>query len=249
MFCIKCGAENPADASFCFDCGSPLFKAASKGITEPSVGGLTTTPRVLSSPQSSPSTSDISLSTGPSRTYMPTSSPLPPTPPVKCPKCGLTSPGTAQRCDCGYDFIDKTVKEPYFKEVIDPSLQGVGGWLLLFWFGMTVVSPLILIGQILTGAAAGPLIAAFNLALSGFCIYAGVALLRLQRKTLTLIKFYLILSFMLGCVIFISYVIVASTQIHPQADVPSLWAVAGPIIWWFYFKRSKRVRLTLGRNL
>jgi len=32
---------------------------------------------------------------------------------MNCPRCGLISPGTAQRCDCGYDFISKSLKRSY----------------------------------------------------------------------------------------------------------------------------------------
>ena len=32
---------------------------------------------------------------------------------MNCPRCGLINPGTAQRCDCGYDFISKSLKKSY----------------------------------------------------------------------------------------------------------------------------------------
>jgi hypothetical protein len=32
---------------------------------------------------------------------------------MNCPRCGLINPGTAQRCDCGYDFISKSLKRSY----------------------------------------------------------------------------------------------------------------------------------------
>ena len=35
---------------------------------------------------------------------------------VKCPRCGLFNPETAQRCDCGYDFETRTVETAYFKQ-------------------------------------------------------------------------------------------------------------------------------------
>ena len=35
---------------------------------------------------------------------------------MKCPRCGLFNPDTAQRCDCGYDFATRTVKNAYFKQ-------------------------------------------------------------------------------------------------------------------------------------
>ena len=33
---------------------------------------------------------------------------------MNCPRCGLINPETAQRCDCGYDFISKSLEKPYF---------------------------------------------------------------------------------------------------------------------------------------
>jgi hypothetical protein len=32
---------------------------------------------------------------------------------MKCPNCKLINPPTALRCDCGYDFEEKAVREPY----------------------------------------------------------------------------------------------------------------------------------------
>ena len=32
---------------------------------------------------------------------------------MKCPKCGLTNPDIAQRCDCGYDFPSGQMKSSY----------------------------------------------------------------------------------------------------------------------------------------
>ena len=32
---------------------------------------------------------------------------------MNCPRCGLINPGTGQRCDCGYDFMSKSLSESY----------------------------------------------------------------------------------------------------------------------------------------
>jgi hypothetical protein len=43
--------------------------------------------------------------------------------PKNCPRCGLTNPSTAQRCDCGFDFLSKSVEKPYFKQKIPKDIK------------------------------------------------------------------------------------------------------------------------------
>jgi hypothetical protein len=40
-----------------------------------------------------------------------------------CPRCGLTNPRSAQRCDCGFDFLSKTIEKPYFKQKIPKDIK------------------------------------------------------------------------------------------------------------------------------
>jgi hypothetical protein len=40
---------------------------------------------------------------------------------MDCPKCRLTNPPTAQRCDCGYDFESRTMQESYANPRAVPS--------------------------------------------------------------------------------------------------------------------------------
>ena len=35
---------------------------------------------------------------------------------MDCPKCGLINPPSAQRCDCGYDFLSRQMKESYITD-------------------------------------------------------------------------------------------------------------------------------------
>ena len=167
----------------------------------------------------------------------------------KCPSCGLINPSKAERCDCGYDFRSKMVKESYSKEPIDPSLQSIGGWLLLFWYTMTVATPILLLVGIFTSSG-GSLLVGFGLAFSAFCIYAGITLRQSRPKALNLVKVYLVVGFVLGCAAILSY----STGLH-RADgpsevqtIPGMHEVIYAVIWWSYFKKSKRVRAVFGRN-
>ena len=47
---------------------------------------------------------------------------------MNCPRCGLINLGTAQRCDCGYDFISKSVQESYLTSTpnTSPSKIAIG---------------------------------------------------------------------------------------------------------------------------
>jgi hypothetical protein len=78
MYCTQCGSNLPVDAAFCPSCG---FAARS----------VATTARVAPAPpRAEAATSSVP------RPRTDTS--------LQCPKCGLFSPGTASRCDCGHSF-------------------------------------------------------------------------------------------------------------------------------------------------
>lgn len=40
-----------------------------------------------------------------------------------CPSCGLTNPDSAQRCDCGFDFSSRTIKESYLSDAEQSDLE------------------------------------------------------------------------------------------------------------------------------
>ncbi|MFI5325239.1 MAG: DUF2569 domain-containing protein [Candidatus Rokuibacteriota bacterium] len=50
--------------------------------------------------------------------------------PRTCPACGLLSPPSALRCDCGFDFQTLQGGQPSF------TLRGISGWLILVAVGL-----------------------------------------------------------------------------------------------------------------
>ena len=63
---------------------------------------------------------------------------------MECPKCGLINPSEALRCDCGYDFLTKTVQSSYLdKRIARPNgkanmLIGAAGLVLPFTLLTTI---------------------------------------------------------------------------------------------------------------
>jgi hypothetical protein len=68
---------------------------------------------------------------------------------MNCPRCGLSNPETAQRCDCGYDFINKSVEEPYFTSSPNTTLSRIA-------IGAQVVALVLAGGAVLWGLLDGP---------------------------------------------------------------------------------------------
>jgi hypothetical protein len=66
---------------------------------------------------------------------------------MKCPKCGLLNHKTASRCDCGYDFATKKVKETYLPvQAINKAKQQRQGRILFYSTLFLVLGGLLCIG-------------------------------------------------------------------------------------------------------
>jgi hypothetical protein len=52
-----------------------------------------------------------------------------------CPKCGLMSPGSARRCDCGWDFADEHQSDSYLKGSDGPAGSFGLGFAIGFFAG------------------------------------------------------------------------------------------------------------------
>ena len=99
---------------------------------------------------------------------------------MKCPKCRLTNHPSAQRCDCGYDFVSGTLEESYLHTPL-PAL--VTGW---SWPGF--------LGNWVFGLAHGHLPSLVGLGASGIGVCLGrsaidqplILLMRLGLSTVSL---------------------------------------------------------------
>jgi hypothetical protein len=103
-----------------------------------------------------------------------------------CPKCGLVNPPSAQRCDCGYDFVTGTVEQSYVSARAggrpDTGSRVVG-------YGCLALAPLALLGGLVAvmtpraagggAAGAGYMIGAFTP--GALCVLAALYLLRRGR--------------------------------------------------------------------
>ena len=54
---------------------------------------------------------------------------------MECPKCEVVNPDTAERCDCGYDFVADPMgaRDPAAKRAIRSALKVIAGMAGLVW--------------------------------------------------------------------------------------------------------------------
>ena len=82
MFCTQCGKENPEGARYCFACGKPVTGVDRTVVTPEIAAEQTPIHQSIGKPPAVPTAGGKA-----------------------CPACGLHSPSSAGRCDCGFSFI------------------------------------------------------------------------------------------------------------------------------------------------
>lgn len=196
-----------------------------------------------------------------------------------CKECGSENPATARVCgNCGSALPGETLPPgeskteivssqlpEESKEITPPDdasssserrkhpLYGAGGWLLLFCIGTAIANPLITIVQVLHSKNVLTAVLAF--ALAAFALDVGVSLWRLRPDALSVTKVYFIVLLVLAGVEILGwlYTFNAAKEAAEPGPDSGLWSAARLIlfvgIWWSYFKKSKRVKVTFGRNL
>jgi TPR repeat protein len=136
-----------------------------------------------------------------------------------------------------------------------PRLRGVGGWLLLFCIVTTIIAPLAHIADAAKSNDTVVTLIDVSFTILAFC--AGLSVWRVRRHAFRWVRAYLIMIFCLGIATYvlslgqvsdISVTIaeLIATRINRSQTVGSVIAA---VMWWQYFKKSKRVNATFGRNL
>ncbi|MCX7772641.1 MAG: GYF domain-containing protein [Clostridia bacterium] len=147
------------------------------------------------------------------------------------------------------------------------GLKGVGGWLLFFCVGLTILGPLLSLGQItMDWVKAKPLFFYFPNAkiaimfesiglmalliygfIAGCMIWGGNARGREIAKRYLLIRLVGFIGVELICVMIMWDLVSQNVTLVIDAMVKPVFREVGFfLIWWFYFKKSKRVRNTYG---
>ena len=187
---------------------------------------------------------------------------------MTCLTCGQVAQGAERFCaNCGADLTKlampasaspMTAAAPALAPEATPQLvvpagklRGVGGWLLLFCVWITVIDSLFalpLLDYLRHGALNWML--SLSLGLTAYGVFTGIQLWRGDRRALVFLRIYFVLVFVFALITFAAYFRVLYFY-GTSFWVGTAWVrvVAFLAIWVTYFRVSKRVRDTYGRNL
>jgi len=139
-------------------------------------------------------------------------------------------------------------RKNYFAAGYAP-LRGVGGWLLFFCIMTTIIIPLVTIAEAANSNDPVVILTDVALAILAFC--TGLSLWRVRPHALRWVRVYLVVG---SCLMMIAGLQRQATYIthEPTSSIytnPVAGAVVYAVTWWQYFRKSKRVKATFGRNL
>jgi len=61
-----------------------------------------------------------------------------------CPKCRLINPPEAERCDCGWDFVENCQRRSYLStSTMAPAAAGIGGGIIVLIILLKVIFALV----------------------------------------------------------------------------------------------------------
>ena len=139
---------------------------------------------------------------------------------------------------------------PHFGGVED-TLHGVGGWLLLFCVGLAMVAPAVSLIRALQNPSLLSL--AFIVLIASYQIYVGALLWKVTPDALGTLKVYFIVVSVLGVVLLgggmAMLAVPRLSRFSERLLLDGARTLLSTLIWWLYFRKSRRVRNTYGRNL
>jgi TPR repeat protein len=134
-------------------------------------------------------------------------------------------------------------------------LRGVGGWLLLFCIVTTIIAPLAHIAD--AAKSNDTVVTLIDVSFTILAFYTGLSVWRVRRHAFRWVRAYLIMIFCFGIAAYVLSLGQASDNSVTIAELiatrintsQTIGSVIAAVMWWQYFKKSKRVNATFGRNL
>jgi hypothetical protein len=132
------------------------------------------------------------------------------------------------------------------------GLQGLGGWLSLFFIGIVILGPVLNLRDALTSHDKFSLV--FCLLFAGYEVFIGILIAKYSPKALTHLRIYFVICIVLGLINIAFASLNSSEASRASYAGGSVLAIGfrdiiAAVIWALYFRISKRVFNTFGRNL
>jgi hypothetical protein len=185
---------------------------------------------------------------------------------VFCARCGQQIPDASEICPlCGQQTTLKLdpvpapapaeLRPPYAFVTIPQNLgpSGIGGWLLLYCIGLSVLTPLIGMAElsVLLRSVNYEYVLDFIRALYGTVV--GIVLLTKRPIAIFLLRIYFIVvaaTLLLTLLRLIAFALRPHNSMALGRGVTAVMVQTGfSILWFAYFRKSERVRNTYGANL
>lgn len=183
-----------------------------------------------------------------------------------CARCGQQIPEASEVCPlCGQQTTLKLdpvpapasaeLSPPYAFVTIPQNLgpSGIGGWLLLYCLGLSILTPLIGMAElsVLLRFLNYEYVVDFIRALYGTVV--GIVLLTKRPIAIFLLRIYFIVtaaSLLLTLLRMIAFALRPHSSMALARGVTAVMVQAGfSILWFVYFRKSERVRNTYGANI